>query len=226
MPQLVELTDVETVPGREGVERVRLNTTLGPIEARLQSAQGDAAVLWVFGSGGGMGGPAGGLYARLGARLAAEGAASLEVDYRRPGELRDCIADVLIAAAWLESLGKRRIVLVGHSFGGAVVIAAGAARLSIVAVAALSPQTYGAEAVAGLVPRPVLFVHGEADEVLPSSCSTTLFAAAAEPRQLILYPGCGHGLDECRDALDRELLGWIRGVLAATEVQHPAMARH
>ena len=214
MPQLVELTDVETAREREGVDRVRLVTTLGDIEARLQSAQGDAAVLWVFGSGGGLGGPAGGLYARLGARLAAEGVASLEVDYRRPGELRDCIADVLIAAAWLESLGKQRIVLVGHSFGGAVVVAAGQLRGSVAAVAALSPQTVGAEGVAALSPRPVLFIHGEADEVLPHSCSTTLFAAAAEPRDLILYPGCRHGLDECREALDRDLSGWLRRVLA------------
>ncbi|HEX8568913.1 MAG TPA: dienelactone hydrolase family protein [Caulobacteraceae bacterium] len=215
MPKFVELTDVEAAAEREGVERVRLVTTLGAIEGRLQGADGDAAVLWVFGSGGGLGGPAGGLYTRLGGRLAAEGVASLELDYRRPGALQDCVADVLVGAAWLESLGKERLVFVGHSFGGAVVVAAALRSASVAAVAALSPQTYGAEAVADLAPRPILFVHGEADEVLPASCSTALYAAAEEPKQLILYPGCRHGLDDCREALDRDLLAWLRLVLAS-----------
>jgi hypothetical protein len=29
-----------------------------------------------------------------------------------------------------------------------------------------------------------------------------------------LYPGCGHGLDACRDALDRDLEAWLRRTLA------------
>ena len=38
-------------------------TNAGEIVGRLHSAEtGNAAVLWVFGSGGGLGGPAGGLY--------------------------------------------------------------------------------------------------------------------------------------------------------------------
>jgi hypothetical protein len=30
---------------------------------------------------------------------------------------------------------------------------------------------------------------------------------------MILYAGCRHGLDECRDALDRDLLAWLTRVL-------------
>jgi pimeloyl-ACP methyl ester carboxylesterase len=52
------------------------------------------------------------------------------------------VSDVLLGLAWLAAQGKRRAVLVGHSFGGAVVIAAGvAAGGMVVAVAALSSQT-------------------------------------------------------------------------------------
>ena len=106
-------------------------------------------------------------------------------------------------------------MLVGHSFGGAVVIAAAVtADGPVVAVAALSSQTSGAlGAVGALSPRPLLLVHGTADEVLPDACSRELYARAGEPKRLILYPGCRHGLDECRERLDRDLLGWLRGVL-------------
>ena len=210
----IELLDVERRLESEGVERVRFQTSLGPIEARHQPAAGDAAIVWVFGSGGGLGGPAGGLYTRLGAQFAAGGVSSLEVDYRRPGVLRDCVMDALLGAAWLQHEGRRRIVMVGHSFGGAVAIAAGALDAAVVGVAALSSQSAGTEAVAQLSPRPVIVIHGQDDEVLPDRCSRDLYLRAGEPKEIILYPGCRHGLDECREALDRDLSAWLRRVLA------------
>src|SRR3954469_15859205 len=123
----LSLHSVEHSAEREGADRVRLMTNAGEIVGRLHSAEtGDAAILWVFGSGGGLGGPAGGLYTRLAGRFRPLDVTSLELDYRRPGDLRDCVLDVLLGVAYLASLGKTRIVLVGHSFGGAVVINAGA----------------------------------------------------------------------------------------------------
>jgi len=86
----------------------------------------------------------------------------------------------------------------------------------VVGVAALSSQSYGAEAIADVAPRPVLLIHGEADEVLPPACSRDLHARAGEPKELILYPGCLHGLDQCREALDRDLTRWLKQVLALT----------
>lgn len=199
---------------REGVAEFPLETPQGAIGARLHAAAtGDAAVLWVFGSGGGLGGPAGGIYSRLSEQLRPRGVAGLELDYRRPGALGDCVDDVLTGLAFLASLGRRRVVLVGHSFGGAVVIAAGVESPNVVAVAALSSQTAGAGEVDRLSPRPVLLAHGEADEMLPAACSRDLFARAREPKRLILYPGCRHGLDECREALDRDLSAWLAEVL-------------
>ncbi len=195
-------------------ERLRLLTDAGTIDARYHPAAiGDAAVLWVFGAGGGLGGPAGGVYARLGARLAPRGVASLELDYRCPGSLPDCVADALVGLAWLEMQGRSRLVLVGHSFGGAVVINAAARRGAAAGVVAMSSQTVGTALVAELSPTPLLLIHGKADEVLPDRCSYDLYARAGHPKQLIVYPRCRHGLDECRDALDRDLARWIEGVL-------------
>ena len=210
----LSIVDARRAPADDGgVEQVDLVTERGTIACRLQDApSGDAAVLWVFGAGGGFHGPAGGVYDRLGARLAPDGLASLQVAYRRPADLPECVLDVFAALDYLADRGRTGVVLVGHSFGGAVVIAAGAASDSVIGVAALSSQAAGTGAAARLAPRPLLLVHGTADEVLPDQCSRDIYARAAEPKRLILYPGCRHGLDACRDALDADLSAWLRDV--------------
>jgi pimeloyl-ACP methyl ester carboxylesterase len=114
----------------------------------------------------------------------------------------------------LEAMGRKRVALVGHSFGGAVVINAGAQAPNIAGIAALSTQAAGADAVATLGEKPVLFMHGEADEVLPDRCSRDLYARTpGAKKKLLLYPGCRHGLDDCRDEIDRDLLAWMREIL-------------
>ena len=207
------LRGVAREPAGGGSEWLTLDTERGAIRGRWHPAPaGAVAVLWVFGAGGGVGGPAGGLYPRLAARLAPRGIASLELDYRRPGDLAECVPDVLVGVAQLASVGRTRVVLVGHSFGGAVAIAAGAASQAVVAVAALSSQTYGTEPVPALAPRPLLVLHGLADEVLPAACSRDIYRRAAPPKRIELYDGCRHGLDECAGALDHDLLAWLDDV--------------
>ena len=39
---------------------------------------------------------------------------------------------------------------------------------------------------------PVLFIHGTDDLIVPSFMSEQLFAAAPEPKQLVLVPGAAH----------------------------------
>lgn len=46
--------------------------------------------------------------------------------------------------------------------------------------------------VARIAPRPILFIHGEADLAIPAEGAKALFAAAAEPKQLWLVPGAQH----------------------------------
>jgi alpha/beta superfamily hydrolase len=201
---------VEQESVSDGAEDFVLATGSGKIRCRMHRAtEGNAGVVYVFGAGGGLGGPACGIYERLARTLQPEGITSLQVDYRRPGDLRLCVEDVLTGVALVESVGVQRTVLVGHSFGGAVVIQAGVASPAVVAVAALSSQTRGGEVVDRLSPKALLLMHGEADEVLPPACSVSLYRAAKEPKELRLYPGCKHGLDQCREEIDRDLTEWL-----------------
>ena len=209
----VTLLGVRTSETRDGAEDLIFETSLGPNRARYHAAPASApAILWVFGAGGGLGGPAGGLYERLASRFVPQ-IASLQLDYRHPGDLASCVRDVLLGIEYLNSRGNWRVVLVGHSFGGAVVLNAAIACSQVIAVAALSSQTFGAGDVAQISPRPILFAHGEDDEILPASCSRTLFSQAREPKTLKLYPGCRHGLDDCREQLDDDLEEWLANVL-------------
>jgi pimeloyl-ACP methyl ester carboxylesterase len=210
-----ELRAVDQGPVVEGVATLRFRTDSGTFDGRFHEApEGQAAVIWVGGAGGGLDGPAGGLYPRLARRLVADRIASLRLDYREPNDLDACALDTLTGVVYLESLGRTRVALVGHSFGGAVAITAGVESPEVVAVAALSSQTYGTGAVSYLSPRPLLLLHGMDDEILPDACSRDLYNRARQPKDLRLYPKCRHGLDECRDDVDRDLLAWLRKVLA------------
>ena len=121
--------------------RIALPTPHGTVAGLLhpvEAARG--AAIMVGGSRGGVWGPAG-IYAPLANRLQAAGLAALRLNYRRPNRLADCVADVGAAIAMLERQGVARVVLVGWSFGGAVVIGAGVASAAGAGGATVGSQT-------------------------------------------------------------------------------------
>jgi alpha-beta hydrolase superfamily lysophospholipase len=154
------------------------------------------------------------MYERLANRIAKEQMASLRLNYRRPGELNDCVLDALLGVAYLALRSRHRVVVVGHSFGGAVAINVGAASSAVTAVAALSSQSDGTEAVAEISPRPLLLMQGSSDEVLPEWSAQNIYHRAGEPKHLLLYPGCRHDLAECSEQVELDLLIWLREVLS------------
>lgn len=215
---LLELRSAERTPFEEGVDQVVIQTDKGNIFCLLHPVERfHYGVVWVGGASGGLEGPAGGLYPRLSRQLASEGVASLRLDYRHPNQLLDCILDTLAGIIYLEEIGCQKVALVGHSFGGAVVISAGVASEAVVGVAAISSQSFGTDLARELSPRALLLLHGSADEVLPDTCSREIFQRAGEPRHMILYPGCGHGLDECREQVEEDLLRWLRSLFRNSE---------
>jgi pimeloyl-ACP methyl ester carboxylesterase len=195
-----------------------LETARGPVEARHYVVPGSsAAAVLVGGVGGGWDTPAAGrLYPSLAHELAEERAtAALRVRYRNPTDLEEATSDVVGALAFLEAEGVDRVALVGHSFGGAVVLRAAATRRSVATVVALSTQSYGAEAASELRRGcSLLLVHGRDDEVLPPRSSEWVYSIAREPKRLVLLPGTRHGLDEAADAVYALVRDWILAELA------------
>jgi uncharacterized protein len=133
-----------------------------------------------------------------------------------PSEEWAC-ADAQAAWEYLRLLepDPRRRFLYGHSLGGAVAIDLAARNTDVAGVIVESSFTsiremaavmgYGALAIGplltqhfdslgkvGKVAAPILFVHGTGDRYVPHSMSEQLFAAAREPKRLLLVPDGGH----------------------------------
>lgn len=202
----------------EGSEPVVQVTSRGEIDSRYYPAPGATrGAIFVGGAGGGFDTPVRGwLYPRLCQTLQGDGIASLRVRYRHANDIEECVLDVLAGISFLEAEGVTSVALVGHSFGGAVVIQAAAISPTVRTCVALSTQTYGTEPAWRLSPRcSLLLGHGTADEILPVSCSQQVFRTAKEPKQLLLKEGAGHGLDEWAEELPGILRDWITRQLPA-----------
>jgi hypothetical protein len=207
--------------GDDGTTEIVIDSSRGEIGCVLHPCEaGSAAVVFVGGAIGGLDGPAGGLYPRLAEALRkphdtaphdepAGGLASLRLHYRQPGEFEECVLDVLGGVSFLKGIGARRVALVGHSFGAAVVIKAGELSEQVVGVAALSPQLHGTGSVERLSPKPLLLAHGTADDILDCAASRDIYDRAREPKRLVLYEGVGHGLTQCADELFELLRAWL-----------------
>ena len=206
-------------PLEEGFHPVRLDSDRGAIETRYYPPvdgphmKGELAVIWVGGVDGGFDTPARGLYPRLAEDLTADGIASLRIRFRNPHDLEEAVYDVLCGLTFLGQRGIHHVALVGHSFGGAVMIQAAASnRGAVCAVVTLATQGFGADPVRDLH-CPILLIHGEADEVLPPMCSIHVHRMAREPKKLVLMPGAGHCLHETAEAVCREVRDWLKAKL-------------
>lgn len=191
-------------------------TSRGELKGILHQVEGsEQGVIWVCGARGGFGGPGPGTYARLAESFKEQNITSLRLDYREPNSIDECELDLLAGIAFMKALGHKPVVIVGHSFGGAVVIAAGVAASHVKGVVSLSPQTFGANMAGMLSPIPLLVAHGQADTRLPPRCAEQIYEWAKEPKKLVLFEGAEHRLEECRDELETLLSDWIPETLAA-----------
>ncbi|MGA9172134.1 MAG: alpha/beta fold hydrolase, partial [Nitrososphaeraceae archaeon] len=122
------------------------------------------AVIWVGGIGGGWDTPAKWLYPQLCQKLVNnERISSLRIRYRYPRDLDESLTDVIAGIKFLEHEGIQSIGLVGHSFGGAVVIEAAAAVPDMVlTIVTLSTQSYRAVETVSKLRKgcSILLIHG------------------------------------------------------------------
>ena len=205
----LELLSVQTQPLGSDQVHVILNTSRGGIEGIYHPAEGSSGVVWVCGALGGLEGPSFGIFATLSQELIIEEISSLRLNYRVPGDFEQCVLDVLMGVYFLRQKGVDKVALVGHSFGGAVAIMAGTMSPQVKTVVGLSSQTFGANRVNELSPRPLLLIHGERDRNVPARCSQHIYEWAKEPKELVIYQGSGHFLRECQQELHDLLKGWL-----------------
>lgn len=67
--------------------------------------------------------------------------------------------------------------------------------------------------VKGINPRPLLIIHGEDDDVVLVADAHRLYAAAEEPRELVVLPGVGHHLRREEKAVVAAM-EWLKRVAA------------
>ena len=204
-------------------QAISIPSSAGPIDALWHPPRADVvargSVLCVGGFDGGFDGPANGLYGDLGEHLPTQGIGVLRLDFRvktSPGPIDAGTADVLAGVEWLSESGSGPVALIGHSYGGAIVIRAAARSEAAAGVCALATQTAGIELedLERLPPRPLLLVHGAADWRLPPRLSEWVYAQASEPKTLQILPKATHSLRQQRDALWAILVAWVEEVLA------------
>ena len=67
-------------------------------------------------------------------------------------------------------------------------------------------------------PRPLLLVHSEGDEVVPSFVSQRIYDSISEPKSLWLLPGGDHHFAQHDAEIDRRVLEWLRRARAELTV--------
>lgn len=196
------------------VLQVRLETTRGVIEGVLHPVEGGTgAVVCVGGAMGGLDGPADKLYERLATLLAPSRVTVLRLNYREPNNFEECVLDTLAGCSFLRGIGAAELALVGHSFGGAVVIKAGELHEGVGGVVSMSPQLYGTREVENMG-KPLLLIHGMSDTVLNHEASEDIYRRALEPKRIALFAEAGHSLIQAKDQIDQLLTEWIPARLA------------
>ena len=171
-----------------------------------------AAIVACGGAMGGFLGPADGLYQRLGDAWSERGVPMLRVDYRKPNDLDACCLDVAAAVQMAADAGARRVVVMGHSFGGAVAVRVGVVMDEVCGVVTFATQSAGCEVAGGLLGRPLLLFHGDHDEILPMQ-SSEVVAAIAGRGEVVVCEGDGHLLAHSADAIFERLEQWLPPVL-------------
>ena len=192
-------------------------TPAGRGEARPGRGEAWAAVLVCNGNAGDRS-----MRADLAAALSRLGLAVLLFDYRgyggNPGSPTEAglAADARAARAYLAGrpdVDPERLVYLGESLGAAVALRlaterppaalvlrspfaslaeVGRRHYPVLPVSLLLRDRYDSAALAGRLTAPLLVVAGSRDRIVPASHSRRLFAAAPEPKRLVVLEGADH----------------------------------
>lgn len=199
----------------EGLEHIEIYTPHGLLTVFAHRPPEPPAAAIVTGGGamGGVLGPGHALFHRLGEEWPDRGVAVYRVGYRAPNDLDRCAHDVACAVEMAVADGAERVVVMGHSFGGAVAIRVAVVMTAeVVGVVTFATQSAGCEVAGALAGRPLLLFHGDRDELLPMQ-SSEMVRMIAGSGELVVLPGDGHLLGRSDDAIIERLDEWLPVVL-------------
>lgn len=200
-----------------GLRQLELYTMRGLLSILWHEPAGNArnvAVLMLGGAMGGTLGPGDSLYHALGESLAGKGVPSIRMSYRKPNDLDRCCVDAAAAVQLLVGSGADSVVVMGHSFGGAVAVrVAVGLREMVSGVVTFATQSAGCEVAAGLQGRPLLMFHGDADSILPMEASEVVRAMAGTGDLHVMH-GDDHLLARSHDEMMGVLEPWLENVFA------------
>jgi pimeloyl-ACP methyl ester carboxylesterase len=218
--QVFARSSVELAPGLEHTEIYTPQGLLTVFSHRLaDDAVPSAAIVACGGAMGGVLGPGHALYQRLGTHWPARGVAVHRVGFRVPNELDRCAHDVACAVEMAIEAGAERVVVMGHSFGGAVAVRVAVVMTREVAgVVTFATQSAGCEVAGALAGRPLLLFHGDRDELLPVQASEMVRMMAGSG-ELVVLPGDGHLLGRSDEIIVEHLDGWLPDVLGLASLE-------
>lgn len=215
--QVFARSSVEVAPGLEHTE---IYTPHGLLTMFAHRPEGEVrgAIVACGGAMGGVLGPGHALYQRLGEQWSARGVAMYRVGYRIPNDLDRCAHDVACAVETAVADGAEQVVVMGHSFGGAVAVRVAVVMTdSVAGVVTFATQSAGCEVAGALAGRPLLLFHGDQDEMLPMQASEMVQMIAGYG-DLVVLPNDGHALGRSDDAIIERLDEWLPQVLPAQGV--------
>ena len=173
----------------------------------------NVGIVMMGGAMGGTLGPGNGLYNDFGHSLAEYGVSSIRLSYSKPNDMDSCCVDAAAAVQLLIGSGVDRVVLMGHSFGGAVAIRVAVGLSEMVAgVVTFATQSAGCEIAGGLQGKPLLMFHGDKDSILPMDASEVVRAIAGSG-DLHIMPGDDHLLAKSHDVMFETTMKWLDEVL-------------
>jgi pimeloyl-ACP methyl ester carboxylesterase len=196
----------------DSFENIQIETSDGEVECRYYWVENaDKGVIMVGGVGGGFDTPADSLYPRLCTDLKEAEISSLRIKFRNPTDLAAAVMDVLIGIEFLKLEDIREFGLIGHSFGGAVVVQAAFNEKHVKTIVTLATRGFGISPISLLRENTsVLLIHGENDQVLPPEISVYAYDLAHEPKCIKIFDAnSGHSLNEVSDDVYTEVKNWI-----------------
>ena len=204
-------------PGLRHIELYARRGLMGLLWHEPTGQSRNVGVLMMGGAMGGLMGPGDALYHVLGEDFARRGIPAMRLSYRVPNDMDRCVVDAAAAVQMLIGTGCEHVIVMGHSFGGAVAVRVAVALPQMVCgVFTFATQTAGCEIASGLQGRPFLLFHGDQDEILPLEASQ-IVREMAGCGELRVMPGDGHLLSRSHDIMREETNAWCDAVFMTLE---------